>query len=60
MKYVKILALVAVGTLTLMAFGAGSASATKLCNSSASTTACATDYASGTLVEGNPHGLSNP
>jgi hypothetical protein len=50
MKYVKILGLAAVAAMALMAFGAGTASATKLCTE-ANTTACAKDEPVGTVIE---------
>jgi len=53
MKYLKMLGLAAVAAMALMAFGAGSASATVLCSESI-TTGCGTagkDLASGTVIE---------
>ena len=52
MKYLKILGLAAVAAMALMAFGAGTASATKLCKNNLSTTACSEHYGVGTVVEG--------
>jgi hypothetical protein len=52
MKYVKILGLAAVAAMALMAFGAGTASATKLCLNNLSTTACSSHLATGGTVEG--------
>jgi hypothetical protein len=47
MKYLKVLGLAAVAAMALMAFGAGTASATKLCTDSA----CTTVYAAGTEIK---------
>jgi len=47
MKYLKMLGLAAVAAMALMAFGAGTASATKLCTDSA----CTTVYAAGTEIK---------
>jgi hypothetical protein len=52
MKYVKILGLAAIAAMALMAFGAGTASATKLCLNSLSTTACSSHLGIGGTVEG--------
>jgi hypothetical protein len=49
MKYLKMLGLAAVAAMALMAFGAGTASATKLCTD----TACGTVYAAGTEISGS-------
>jgi hypothetical protein len=46
MKHLKMLGLAAFAAMALMAFGAGSASATKLCTQEA----CTTVYASGTVI----------
>jgi hypothetical protein len=52
MKYLKILGLAAVAAMALMAFGAGTASAVKLCKNNLSTTSCSEHYPIGTVVEG--------
>lgn len=52
MKYLKMLGLAAVAAMALMAFGAGSASATELC--STNTSPCTgTKYGSGTVIKAN-------
>jgi hypothetical protein len=52
MKYIKILGLAAVAAMALMAFGAGTASATKLCTTAGDTTNCGSHYPINTTVEG--------
>jgi hypothetical protein len=51
MKYVKILGLAAFAAMALMAFGAGTASASKLCKTTVSTCPAAWTYPSGTAVK---------
>jgi hypothetical protein len=52
MKHLKILGLAAVAAMAVMAFvGAGTASATVLCNNNASTTACSSKVAAGTEIK---------
>lgn len=52
MKFVKLIGLAALAAMALMAFGTGTASATKLCKNNLSTTACSEHYGIGTTIDG--------